>query len=706
MGRQTTSAAPARSAALANGTVDVRVNLTTDGMGTLALSRADAPSMTPFLSGGPLLAFTALTADAAIALPFDAMIETEGPSIRLTGAHGSFSYELSYRLAGSAGCVIGTARFRTARPIRGWFHARCTGPREATYWIYPWLNGGRDIVPTLGNHRLHMDVPGHIHAQLAGVPLLIARAGDTIGGLGFSLAHDYHHDSLAFERGIDEVGMGVGSGRNEGSTAFHGGALYRPGIDYSFSFQIFAVHGSFRELARHWQAANNFSFDTTPYYGLDEALAMAVKGRKPARYGSTDRYVRDEVRSMQVRGYRHSSHQSRISVYRQALNAYVDFLLHKESGDPVFLERSREQVEFLLASQHASGWYEEDWQIGERDFSYEVIGQDGGVTQTMAEQDRIMPKPNESLIWGDTVVSGPRVVDPATGRNIKGPRPDYLGISCLYLHKLIVEAHAIEPETRNRWKSSLDRCLAWILSVQRGDGSFPMTVTRDGSVSADSAPCSRLLVALDRIAADRGDDAVATACGRHEAWVLEHCVANQCWWGSHKDTGLTIDYGGLQTFVQYCIQRFERTRERRYVDLAVECTYYNFFEHCPKQLEWLWHRSTGGIQEQSNYLQPDIDTMDNLVLSSWYRLAQVTGDAFLRGFVDQQVSTTMHTLCDEPSNDWYGAWAQYLVDYADAVGRFDQDPVTENRTKYAGSITPSVIEDMLLLLAAGYTPPA
>ena len=276
------------------------------------------------------------------------------------------------------------------------------------------------------------------------------------------------------------------------------------------------------------------------------------------------------------------------------MNAYVDSLLHKESGDPVFLERSREQIEFLLASQHPSGWYEEDWQIGERSFSYEVIGQDGGVTQAMAEQDRIMPKPNESLIWGEAVVGGPRVLDPATGRNIKGPRPDYLGISCLYLHKLIVEAHAIEPETRERWKRSLDRCLAWILSVQRGDGSFPMTVTRDGSVSADSAPCSRLLVALDRIAADRGDEAITAVCRRHEAWVLEHCVANQCWWGSHKDTGLTIDYGGLQTFVQYCMQRFERTRERRYVDLAVECTYYNFFEHCPKQLEWLWHRSTGG----------------------------------------------------------------------------------------------------------------
>jgi hypothetical protein len=270
---------------------------------------------------------------------------------------------------------------------------------------------------------------------------------------------------------------------------------------------------------------------------------------------------------------------------------------------------------------------------------------------------------------------------------------------------MIVEEDAVDAGIRERWKGSLDRCLAWILSVQRPDGSFPMTVTRDGAVSADSAPCSRLLVALDRIAADRGDGVVAAACRRHEEWVLEHCVAAQCWWGSHKDTGLTLDYGGLQTFVQYCMQRHERTGERRYVDLAAECTYYNFFEHCPKQLEWLWHRSTGGIQEQSNYLQPDIDTMDNLVLSSWFRLAQVTGDSFLRGFVDQQVSTTMHALCDEPSNDWYGAWAQYLVDYVDAVGRYDQDPVTENRTKYAGSITPSIIEDILLLLDAGYPPP-
>ncbi len=413
---------------------------------------------------------------------------------------------------------------------------------------------------------------------------------------------------------------------------------------------------------------------------------------------------RDDVRGIPVRGYRHSSHQNRISVYRQSLNAYVDYLLYRRLAKPVFLERCRQQTEFLLASQSEAGWYEEDWQIGERDYSYEVIGQDGGVTQAMAEQDRIMPKPNAGLIWGEADTNGRRVPDPATGRNIKGPRPDYLGISCRYLHKLIVEAKDVDEASRRRWRESLDRCLAWILSVQREDGSFPMTVTRDGTVSADRAPCSRLLVALDQIAADRRDEALASACSRHETWVLEHCVRSQCWWGSHKDTGLTMDYGGLQTFVQYCLQRFDRTGERRYVELASECTYYNFFEHCPKQLEWLWHRSTGGIQEQSNYLQPDIDTMDNLVLSSWYALAKATDDDFLRGFVDQQVATTMHTLCDEPSNDWYGAWAQYLVDFTDAVGRYDEDPVTENRTKYAGSITPSIIEDILLLLEAGYAP--
>lgn len=687
---------------LANGKVVLRISMTDDGTGTLALTRRDAGA--PFLTGGPLLAFTALAAPESLPMPFDAMIETTGPAVRLTGARGTFTYELSWRVDDAAACAIGTASFRTARPVRGWFHARCTGPQEAAYWIYPWLNGGRDIVPTLGSHRLHMDVPGHIHAALAGVPLIIARGGGTIGGLGIPLTRDWHHDCLAYERGPQAVHLGIGAGRTEGSTAFHGGALYRPGIDYSFTFQLFAVAGSFRELALEWQAANGFAFDRTSFYTLEEALAMAVKGREPARRGGTDRYVREDVRGIPVRGYRHSSHQNRISVYRQSLNAWVDYLLYERFGTAVFLERSREQVEFLLASQHRSGWYEEDWQIGERDYSYEVIGQDGGVTQSMAEQDRIMPKPNEGLIWGEPVVSGPRVLDPATGRNIKGPRPDYLGMSCLYLHRMIVDAKAFDATTRMRWKESLDRCLDWVLSVQQSDGSFPMTVTRDGTVSADTAPCARLLVALDRIAADRDDGKLADACHRHEMWVLEHCVANQRWWGSHKDTGLTIDYGGLQTFVQYCMQRFARTGERRLVDLAVECTYYNFFAHCPKQLEWLWHRSTGGIQEQSNYLQPDIDTMDNLVLSSWYRLAQATGDAFLFGFVDQQVATTMHTLCDEPSNDWFGAWSQYLVDYADAVGRYDQDPVTENRTKYAGSITPSIIEDILLLIDAGYQP--
>ena len=106
--------------------------------------------------------------------------------------------------------------------------------------------------------------------------------------------------------------------------------------------------------------------------------------------------------------------------------------------------------------------------------------------------------------------------------------------------------------------------------------------------------------------------------------------------------------------------------------------------------------------EQGNYMQYDIDNMDNLVCSTWFKLARITDDPFIHSFLDQQVFTMMHTLCDDPNHPWYGSWGQYLVDPADSVGHFDQSPVNGSATKYAGSIVCSVVEDLILLQEDGY----
>jgi hypothetical protein len=278
-------------------------------------------------------------------------------------------------------------------------------------------------------------------------------------------------------------------------------------------------------------------------------------------------------------------------------------------------------------------------------------------------------------------------------------------MTCHYIYKMARVLEEEEGIVRQDWMEALGRCLDWLLRVQREDGGWAMTVSTDGALQTDAAPAGRLLVALDGLASALDDERLDAARERQERWVLENCVARQRWWGSHKDTGLMIDYGGLHNFIQYCVQRYERTGEDRYLGYGLDCTYFNFFEHCPKQLEWLWHYSKGGIMEQGNYMQYDIDTMDNLPCVSWYKLAGWTGDAFVRAFLDQQVYTMMHTLSDDPQHPWYGSWGQYLVDPADAVGYHDQSPVQGGATKYAGSIVCSVAEDLLLLQQAGYQVP-
>jgi hypothetical protein len=633
------------------------------------------------------------------------LTEEGGQGVVLRGQRDSWRYALELELKPGASWVDAKAEFETGAPVRGWFYYNAGLPAEAFCWVYPWLNGGRDITPTLGGHSIGMDCPGHVHAHLAGVPLIIARLDDIMGGLGFTLQHNYQHDSLAYEERNDRKLLGVGKGKNGGAGAFGGIAQYRPGTVYRFDFQLFALQGRFRDLAKAWALANEFQFDRELYYTFERAIDMVVEGRAPDAYQGVRRYVREDADGIPVRGYRHGSNQNRISVYRQPCNAYLDYLLYQRTGREVFRRRAFEQMEFLLAAQTRDGWFQEDWQIEQRDWSYEVIGENGGVTQVVDATDVTLPTPFDALIWGEAIPAEQRTTDIRTGKNIRGPRPDYLGMTCLYIHKFIKAAERHEGTTPHGWKTEMRRCLDWIVGVQEPDGAWPMTVSPDGALRTEPAPAGRLLVALETLGADLDDPQLDLVRQRHEDWVLNHCVATHQWYGSHKDTGLMIDYGGVQSFIQYAIQRYERTREARYLDYALECTYFNFFEHCPKQLEWLWHYSKGGIQEQANYMQPDIDNMDNLPCSSWYKLAQYTDDDFLRGFVDLQVFTMMHSLCDEPADAWYGAWAQYLVDYANAVGRYDQSPVTGNRTKYAGSIVFSVVEDILELEKAGYKLP-
>jgi len=640
-----------------------------------------------------------------LSAPEVAQAEGETEGIQFPGMSDGWSYSLVLRLAPGASWIDGEVIFQTDSPKRGWFFYQLGTSPDAQCWIYPWLNGGRDVTPTTGGNLIGMDCPGHIHAALAGVPLLVTRWGDAIGGLGFPLGYNYQHDSLAYEHEDSRVLLGAGTGKNSGSSAFHGRMQYYPGKPYSFKFQIYALKGDFKELAWAWAESNDLQFDRKTYYTFDEALQMVTDGRTPSKYQGVVRYVSEDVKGMPVRGYRHGANQNRISVYRQSCNAYLDYLLYLRTGEKVLRQRAFEQMEFLLAAQTADGWFQEDWQIENKEWSYEVQGEDGGCTQVLDEDGATMPKPFEADIWGAVIPKEQQTLDAATGKNIRGPRPDYLGMTCLYIHKLnsLLDEH--EGDLALGYEDALQRCLQWILSVQRADGAWPMTVSPDKSICADPAPCSRLLVALDAIATDTGDESLDEARQRHEKWVVDNCVAHQHWWGSHKDTGLTIDYGGLQTFIQYCVQRYERTQETRYLDLAEGCTYFNFFEHCPKQLEWLWHYSKGGIQEQANYMQPDIDNMDNLPCSAWYKLARYRDDEFLQAFVDQQVYTMMHGLCDDPAEPWYGAWAQYLVDYTGVINRFDQSPVTENLTKYAGSIVYSCVEDILELEKAGYSLP-
>lgn len=558
--------------------------------------------------------------------------------------------------------------------VEGWLYAPWYFNENNLIWIYPWLSGDkyecvRNIVEPICTPDYR-----HIWTVLAGVPMAVTRwevpesSATVIGGISLPLHRNYRNDGFAYDRGGGKQMIAVGCGRPSGVVATTGNNIYEKNKKYLLEYQIFIVEGGFRELAGSWIRANNFAFDRLSKRSLEEALQTIINGRGRSDYyfskGSNNKFKK-------MCGYRHGTVDSRVSIYRQPWNAFVDYLIFRHTGNEMWKQRCEEQLEFLLISQNEKGWFFEDWNLEKNTYTFEGLVADGQASEATDITD------NAGF----------------------GPRPDHNAMACDYLWKCYKLYEIQEGETKPEWLAAINRCVEWIINQQASDGSLPMTVAPDGKKKSDPVPMGRLLVAFEHLGEGLNDARIKKAKSRHERWVIKEAFNKQKWWGSHKDTGTVTDYGGLQSFIQYCTERFLRTRNFQYLTYASECTYFNFFEHCPKQLEWLKNYSKWGIMEQANWMQYDIDQMDTLIYSTWYLLGELTGDLFVKELYEQSMETAMQTLHDDPNDPAQGAWDQYLVDPYGAVAGVDTPPKTGGKSVYTGSIVCSMVEDLMMLLS-------
>ena len=597
-------------------------------------------------------------------------------TIAVRGSAVTCDFTVTYTIRAGSCSVEGRVLIKPRHTQVGWFFHAVEANETDLHWCYPWVSGDKKRKPTVIGREIGIHRPNHIWAALAGVPVILGQSGNYTYSYGFPVGFDSHACSLTYNDELENCKrLALGLGYAKGTLIEDSITEYLETRMYEFPFQICIAEGQFAELASEWSAVNAFCHDTSERFSPQELERILLDGRQHVEYLGVTRYLVPSTDNL-VAGYANGSDDTRITIMRLARNAYVDYLVYRRTGDVLWKQRAEEQMRFLLYSQTSTGAFKENYDFGRWQYYFQGIDE-------------------------------------------FGYHPDQQAMVAEYILKLC----NIIPEENLRveWEQSASRLIDWLLGQLHDDGSISQTVsekapdahaitsysagnmsTEPAFVSTDRqqgepAPLTRFLCAFSTIAELTGRDDVLAAMKQHERWVIDCAYAKQSWWGHWPDTNLTTTIYGALKFIEYCARRFAVTQENDYLEMGKNTAYWAFFQTVPKQIDGVRNYTRGGAIEQDNYMQFNNLVGDTLIMSALRDLARWTNDPFLANFGRQAYQTTCHSVSDDPRHPWYGSGNMYLFDPLGLTVPLDTSPATGGATKYAGSVVPSILEDLFLL---------
>ncbi len=153
---------------------------------------------------------------------------------------------------------------------------------------------------------------------------------------------------------------------------------------------------------------------------------------------------------------------------------------------------------------------------------------------------------------------------------------------------------------------------------------------------------------------------------RLERFTVDRFVRENRWmnWSSDgvwKGGGATPEnYDNFQpfTFIAYCMRRFARTKERRYIDLAEHVFWYTWLGTIPDDPPGFRLRAKGLSFEQSFYQTYDIPYRACTLIDGLPALSEATGNAFYCKYFAMLLQTQFHyQAADTPYPAFYiGLW--------------------------------------------------
>ncbi|HBO45461.1 MAG TPA: hypothetical protein DD670_16320, partial [Planctomycetaceae bacterium] len=454
------------------------------------------------------------------------------------GTRLRFTVEIKLRDDMSAAQV--TPRWSVDTDLNGW--EACVGCFDTT--AHPWRC---TIYPFSGN----ADTVAIPRLMYCGVPaaLLFREDLSTVVLFGIDPATDYLNPGtwtgttgLHFQSGAISPQFRIGGAKSP---------KLAKGVDYTFPVQVFLSDAgnsadAITALARNWINANEYQVEPLTVRTPQEAFDLFVAGRRHSKMWRPGL------------GYQIADMWPIICPAESPINAYMDYLLYEQTGDPIWRERAFDQMRLMLRAQHTDP---ADPHFGVVETNYELEEDPKRWCWSWRRKEYLLPFTGEQA---DTELKSGRFNSADHGR-CYGFKLDKNGYAARYALLLWERVKAHEGLDRQEWYAAAVRIADWIVRQRNPDGGLPMVVDyRPGEEGTNSMSVvsGRTLVAMPAIARITGDETYSKLAEDMEAFLRSRVEGRYWFTGAHVDLWpKDFEADSVWQAVEYWLDKYDRSKD-------------------------------------------------------------------------------------------------------------------------------------------------
>ena len=575
--------------------------------------------------------------DAATAR-LSGLTEIEGVALR-------FSSEIA--LTPGLSAARWTTDFSVDQELKGW--EVCLAPWERSTgdwrcWCYPFA----------GNSKAVSITP----LRYCGVPAALVYRPDLsmVALFGIDAASDYLNPNTW----TGKTAFDFQSRKTPPEFRFGGGRL-SPEERYRVPLQMIASDAGIfpaavTELVHSWIKLNDYRVESLHVSEPEASVLIFLAGRRASQMWQPGK------------GYQIQDAWPVIYMPEAPINAYLDYLLYEETGDPLWRDRAFQIMEFVKRAQHTDA---ADPHFGAIESHYNLR------EETFASTDR--------------------------GGN-PGLKPDMNAFAARYTLMLWQRIKQREGLDRRDWYEMGMRMARWVVRQQRPDGGLPQVIGPDVSRNAISVVSGRALVALPVVRRITDDAQFDPFIARHEQFVRRH-VENRFWFtGAHTDLPpQDFESDSVWQVVEYWLDKYESTRQPDCLEHAEANALLAFLMMCPKQLSWVANPTQTCHAEQQHYLQYSNYCYNNAKIACLHRLAEFTGEDLYRRLCNRIVQSGF--WCQERTGPWMGSVYERMSDPWLGVSTDHNSKGTHYMSELAVEFNLQLLETGIVRLGSGQQTP-